>query len=68
MSTTPPAPIVPPADDDDTAPVTGDETLLGDDSDQPLDPDLADDTVSSAEADQRAATEGERDGSVDEHH
>lgn len=46
----------------------GDETILdrvlpGDD-DRPLDPDLNDDRIDSAEADERAATEGELD--VDE--
>ena len=40
-----------------------DDVLVGDD-DRPLDPDADDDQVNSADADQRAATEGEID--VDE--
>jgi len=52
-----------PLDDDD---VTPDDTLregvledgLGDGEDRPLDPDLDDDRIDSAAADERAATEG----------
>jgi hypothetical protein len=58
MSTTPPPPIVPPAGDDD-------DTLLGE-GERPLDPDLNEDLQSSADADRRAATEGELDGSEEE--
>lgn len=57
MSTTPPPPIVPPADDD--------ETLLGEDE-RPLDPDMNEDLVNSAEADRRAATAGELEDSDEE--
>lgn len=59
MSTTPPPPIVPPADDDGTR-------VFGDDEEQPVDPDLNPDLVSSADADERAATEGELDGSEED--
>lgn len=52
MSTTPPPPVAPIPDDDDA------RTLIGDD-DRPLDPDLNEDKINSAEADRRAATEGE---------
>ncbi|MGN6219540.1 MAG: hypothetical protein ACTHNQ_08550 [Microbacterium sp.] len=53
-----------PLEDDDD--VTPDDSLrdgvledgLGDDEDRPLDPDLDDDRVDSAAADERAATEG----------
>lgn len=56
MSTTPQPPIVPIPDDEGT--------VLGDDE-QPLDPDLNEDMISSADADRRAATEGEL-GDADE--
>jgi hypothetical protein len=49
-----------PADDPD---MPLEEVITGDD-DRPLDPDAADDRVDSAEADERAATQGEID--VDE--
>jgi hypothetical protein len=66
MSSTPTPPVVPvPGDDGDDEERVGQEGLLnpiGDD-DQPLDPDLNDDMVNSADADERAATEGELDGS-----
>lgn len=67
MSGTPPVPIVPPEPDrpadDDSAPVLSSEDVVGraDDSDagdRPLDPDLDDDAVDSAEADERAAKDG----------
>ncbi|WP_156250034.1 hypothetical protein [Pseudactinotalea terrae] len=70
MSSTPTPPVVPvPGDDGDDDERLGDEGVvspLGDDDDQPLDPDLNDDLVNSAEADERAATEGELDGSEEE--
>lgn len=70
MSSTPTPPVVPvPGDDGDDDERLGDEGFvspLGDDDDQPLDPDLNDDLVNSAEADERAATEGELDGSEEE--
>ncbi len=59
MSSTTPPPIVPPEPDDGTR-------VLGDDEQQPVDPDLNPDLVNSADADERAATEGELDGSQPE--
>ena len=69
MSSTPTPPVVPvPGDDDDDNDRLGDEgpvSPIGDDE-QPLDPDLNDDLVNSADADERAATEGELDGSEEQ--
>lgn len=59
MSSTTPPPIVPPADDDAAR-------VFGDDEEQPLDPDLNDDLVNSAEADAQRATEGELDVSKED--
>ena len=55
MSSQPIPPVVPPTGDDDD--LAAEETVLADD-DRPLDPDLDDDRVDSAAADERAATEG----------
>ncbi|MGK3951516.1 hypothetical protein ACLKM7_04240 [Microbacterium sp. I2] len=55
MSSQPIPPIVPPTGDDDD--LAADEDVLADD-DRPLDPDLDDDRLDSAAADERAATEG----------
>lgn len=56
-------PIVPNDGDDDLA--NRPDILAGGD-DAPLDPDLDDDSLDSAEADERAATEGTLDGDVDD--
>ncbi len=67
MSNQPIPPIIPPTDDGDDL-TTGDalgtdetldtdESVMGDD-DRPLDTDLDDDSIDSAAADERAATEG----------
>ncbi|GAB2618025.1 hypothetical protein [Pseudactinotalea suaedae] len=63
MSSTPTPPVVPVPDDDDEPA----DTLVdvGDGDDRQLDPDLNDDMVDSAEADRRAATEGEAEGSAE---
>ncbi len=66
MSNPPIPPVVPgmlPGDDDDA--VARPDVLAADD-DRPLDPDLDDDAVDSAAADERAATEGTLDGEVDD--
>ncbi|MCP2636162.1 hypothetical protein K0817_006215 [Microbacterium sp. HD4P20] len=55
MSSQPIPPIVPPEDGDDDLGV--DDAALTD-ADGPLDPDLDEDRIDSAEADERAATEG----------
>jgi hypothetical protein len=48
------------------SPLTDDAGAVMDDADdRPLDPDLDDDKIDSAEADRRAATEGTADGTVD---
>jgi len=60
MSSTPTPPVVPVPDDDDEP---ADTLVDVGDGERPLDPDLNDDMVNSAEADRRAATEGEVDGS-----
>ena len=44
----------------------GDPDVLTGDDDRPLDPDVDDDAISSASADERAATEGTLDGEVDD--
>lgn len=63
MTNNPILPIVPPADgDDDGVDAPGALT----DDDQPLDPDIDDDAVTSADADEVAAREGELDGEVDD--
>lgn len=59
MTSNPPPPIIPNPDDEDV------DAVLGDD-DQPLDPDLNDELINSHEADERAATEGRREGSQEE--
>ncbi|GAB2967523.1 hypothetical protein [Actinotalea caeni] len=53
MTSTPTPPVVPLPDDE------GDDTTLLGEDERPLDTDLDDDAVDSAEADRRAATEGE---------
>jgi hypothetical protein len=65
MSNPPIPPVVPGllAGDDDDA-VDRPDVLAGGD-DAPLDPDVDDDAVDSAEADERAATEGTLDGESD---
>lgn len=60
MSYTTPPPIVPPADGDDET------RVLGEEEEQPLDPDANEDLQDSADADERRATEGTLDGDVDE--
>jgi hypothetical protein len=58
MTNTPIPPIVPPADGDD---LVRDDTIAAEDftdGDQPLDPDMDDDKLDSAAADEQAATEG----------
>jgi hypothetical protein len=74
--TNPQTPAVPPrmTPDDDRDPVmlnddddlvaTDENLLTGDD--RPLDPDVDDDLLNSAAADERAATEGTLDGDVDD--
>ena len=44
----------------------GDPDVLTGDDDRPLDPDVDDDAISSAAADERAASEGTLDGEVDD--
>jgi hypothetical protein len=44
----------------------GDPDVLTGDDDRPLDPDVDDDAISSASADERAATEGTLHGEVDD--
>jgi hypothetical protein len=44
----------------------GDPDVLTGDDDRPLDPDVDDDAISSAAADERAATEGTLDSEVDD--
>lgn len=59
----PPVPIPPRDDDPETA-----EPLpeVFSDGEEPLDPDIDPDQVDSAEADRRAATEGVKDGDLDD--
>lgn len=64
MTNNPILPIVPPADDGDDDAVDSPDVLA--DGDRPLDPDVDDDKVTSADADERAAREGELDGDVDD--
>lgn len=74
MSGTPPVPIIPPSRDGENDMDRADEALredgdivthadeVGRDAERPLDPDLDDALIDSADADRRAATEGTLDG------
>jgi hypothetical protein len=67
MSNQPPLPVVPSADggDDDDA-LVDQPDVLAQDGDRPLDPDIDDGEMRSADADRLAAREGTLDGEVDD--
>ena len=66
MSNPPIPPIVPRGDDDRSGDLVDDElTRFDDREDEPLDPDLDADQISSAEADVQASTEGEKDSGLE---